>query len=267
MPAPPTKAEVKLSEDLQYRKQEIETRAEQVDSQDYFAMLGLDHKASASDVQTAYFKVAKAWHPDRLPAELAEMKPLVSKVFAKYNEAFAVLNDPPKRAEYLKTVEAGGGTGEEDEQVRRVVDAAFEFQKAEIYLKKNDISNAEQSAKSAAAADEDQVEYLALYVWIQAVKRGDPPVVPEGKTTAFYDDLISQLDMVIKKQPNLERALSYRATLLKRSGRDEKALRDFRQVVSINPKNIDALRELRLFQMRKDKKGKDDGLLGKLFKK
>jgi hypothetical protein len=99
------------------------------------------------------------------------------------------------------------------------------------------------------------------------VKRGDPPMVPEGKTSTFYDDLIGQLDTIIKKLPNLERALSYRATLLKRSGRDERALRDFRQIVTLNPKNIDALRELRLFQMRKEKKSGNDGLLGKIFKK
>jgi hypothetical protein len=38
--------------------------------------------------------------------------------------------------------------------------------------------------------------------------------------------------------------------------------------VQLNPKNIDAVREVRLNQMRRDKKRKDEtGLLGKLFKK
>ncbi len=229
-------------------------------------MLGLDKKASTSDIQTAYFKVAKAWHPDRLPVELGDLKPLMSKIFAKFNEAYGVLNDAVKRNEYIKTVEESGGITQEDEQVRRVVDASFEFQKAEIYLKKNDLVSAEHSARQAATADPDQNEYLALLVWIQALKRGDCPVVPEGKTSAFYDDLVGQLDMVIKREPNLERALFYRATLLKRSGRDDRALRDFRQVAQLNPKNIDAVRELRLFQMRKDKKS-DGGIMGKLFKK
>jgi Tfp pilus assembly protein PilF len=192
----------------------------------------------------------------------------VSKVFTKFNEANATLSDAQKRGEYIKNLDAGStGNAAEEEQIRRVVDASFEFQKAEIYLKKNDMANAEASAKAAATADPDQAEYVALLAWIQALKRGDPPGVAEGKTSSFYDDLIRELDGVIKKAPNLERALFYRASLLKRSGKDEKALRDFRQVATLNPKNIDALRELRLFQMRKEKKAGGDGIMGKIFKK
>jgi tetratricopeptide (TPR) repeat protein len=100
------------------------------------------------------------------------------------------------------------------------------------------------------------------------MKRGDPPILPEGKTSTFYDDLLSILDGVLAKDPMFEKALYYRAVLLKRSGREDKAMRDFKMAVQINPKNIDAVREVRLFQMRKDKKRKDEaGLLGKLFKK
>jgi curved DNA-binding protein CbpA len=220
-------------------------------------------------VQAAYFKIAKGWHPDRMPPELADLKSLVSKVFAKCNEAYATLSDATKRAEYAKAVEQGRGTAdEEQEAVRRVVDAALEFQKAEILLKKNNVAEAAELANRAAEADPEQGEYVALSLWIQSLKRGDPPALAEGKTSAFYKDLIDQLDVIIKKEPNLERALFYRGTLLKRSGFEEKAIRDFRMVSQLNPKNIDAQREMRLFIMRREKKAKDEaGLLGKLFKK
>jgi tetratricopeptide (TPR) repeat protein len=135
-------------------------------------------------------------------------------------------------------------------------------------LKKNDLAAAESFARRATMADPDQIEYIALVAWIQAMKRGDPPILPEGKTSTFYDDLLSILDGVLAKDPMFEKALYYRAVLLKRSGREDKAMRDFKMAVQINPKNIDAVREVRLFQMRKDKKRKDEaGLLGKLFKK
>jgi len=148
------------------------------------------------------------------------------------------------------------------------VDASIEHQKAEVMLKKNDLAAAEGFAKRAALADPEQVEYIALLTWIQALRRGDPPVVPEGKTSTFYDDLVSILDGVLVKDPMFERALYYRAVLLKRSGKEEKAMRDFKLAVQLNPKNIDAVREVRLNQMRRDKKRKDEtGLLGKLFKK
>ena len=231
-------------------------------------MLGVDESAGEPQIQAAYFKLAKAWHPDRLPPEIQELKPVISKIFTKFNEAYATLSDGAKRFEYAKTVSQGGGTSAEMEEVQRVVDAAIEFQKAEVLLKKNDLVQAEQYAKRAAQADPAQPEYRCVLAWISAMKRGDPPVVPEGKTSSFYDDIIAIFDDILKTDAMYERCLYYRGVLLKRSGRDEKAIRDFRMVVQLNPKNIDAVREVRLFQMRRDKKRKDEaGLIGKIFKK
>jgi tetratricopeptide (TPR) repeat protein len=257
-----------LPPDLKFRWQEIETKAAKIDKEDFFQMLELERNANDPQIQAAYFKVAKLWHPDRMPSELADLKPLVSKVFTKFNEAYATLSDATKRTEYVKTLDLGGGTSEEAEQVQRVVDAAIEFQKAEVLLKKNDLAQAEIYAQNAMTADPEQVEYQALVHWIKAMRRGDPPPLQEGKTTSFYDDLIMKFDDILKVDAMFERALYYRAVLLKRSGREEKAQRDFKMVVQLNPKNIDAVREVRLAQMRRDKKRSDEaGLLGKLFKK
>jgi len=255
--------------DHKHRWQEIELKAGRVEKENYYEMLDVPKDATDQAVQAAYFKLAKAWHPDRLPAELAELKPTVSTIFAKFNEAHNTLNDPAKRFEYEKSLASGGGAEDaEIEAVQRVVDAAIEFQKAEVMMKKNDLNGAENYAKRAAQADPDQAEYVALLTWIQALRRGDPPIVPEGKTSSFYDDLIMVYDGILAKEPMYERALYYRAVLLKRAGREERAMRDFRLVVQLNPKNIDAVREVRINQMRKDKKRKDEaGILGKLFKK
>jgi predicted TPR repeat methyltransferase len=68
--------------------------------------------------------------------------------------------------------------------------------------------------------------------------------------STHFDDLIQILDVVLAKEPRFERALFYRGTLLKRSGRIERALADFRLVAEINPRNIDAAREVRLHEMR-----------------
>jgi cytochrome c-type biogenesis protein CcmH/NrfG len=88
-----------------------------------------------------------------------------------------------------------------------------------------------------------------------------------------YDDLIQMLDEVLRGDPQYERALFYRGTLLKRSGKSDKAMRDFRLAADLNPKNLDAVREVRLFEMRKrDQKGEaggdaQGGLFGKWFKR
>ena len=73
------------------------------------------------------------------------------------------------------------------------------------------------------------------------------------------------LDMVVKQEPDYERALFYRGSLLKRSGHEDKALADFRKVVELNPRNIDAAREVRLQAVRAKKEQK--GIFGRLFSK
>ena len=246
-------------------------------------MLGVDGSATPEQIKAAYFGLAKSWHPDRLPADLNEVKPLVARVFARFSEAYQTLMDPVKNKEYQQLIKQGGGSPDDQEKVARVVDAALEFQKAEILLKKNDLAGAEQLATRAVSADPDQPEYLTLLVWIRAMRRGDPPELREGQTSTHYDDLIHTLDGVLTKEKEYERALYYRGVLLKRSGRLEKAIRDFRLASQLNPKNLDAVREVRLFEMRKrgggpapagPQKGgspkggdKPEGVFGKFFKR
>lgn len=254
------------------RRAEIAARAATVDSEDYFEMLGISADAPPDRVQSAYFALAKQWHPDRIAAELQDLKPLVARVFARISEAYQTLSDPKRRADYLKARDEGSGATDDDEKIARVVDAALEFQKAEVLLKKNDLPGAELRVRRALAADPEQPEYLTLLAWIQAQRRGEPPALADGAASAHYDDLIQALDAVLSKEARYERALFYRGMLLKRSGRSDKAIRDFRLAAEINPKNLDAVREVRVHEMR-NRPGNEPapagggGILGKFFKR
>ncbi|WP_437677995.1 DnaJ domain-containing protein [Sorangium sp. So ce131] len=269
-PPPRAAAGAAPSAEIAARRAEIEARAAAIDGESFFEMLGVAEDAPPERVQSAYFALAKQWHPDRTPPELQDIKPLVARVFARISEAYQTLSDPKRRAEYQKTPKEGASPAEDEEKIARVVDAALEFQKAEILLKKNDLVGAEVRARRALNADPDQPEYMTLLVWIQALRRGEPPALAEGATSAHYDDLIQTLDVVLRKEPRYERALFYRGMLLKRSGRIEKAIRDFRLAAEINPKNLDAIREVRVQEMRSRTNNDPTpagGLLGKFFKR
>ncbi len=62
---------------------------------DYYKVLGVDRKASESDIKSAYRKLARKFHPDVNPNNKeAEAK------FKEINEAYQVISDPEKRKKY-----------------------------------------------------------------------------------------------------------------------------------------------------------------------
>ena len=65
------------------------------DFKDYYAILGIEKKASADDIKKKFRKLALKYHPDRNPGDKqAEAR------FKEISEAYEVLSDPEKRRKY-----------------------------------------------------------------------------------------------------------------------------------------------------------------------
>ena len=77
--------------------------------EDYYEVLGVDRNASDKEITSAYRKLAKKYHPDLNHEPGAEEK------YKKVNEAYEVLHDKQKRAQYDQFGSAGvngqGGFG------------------------------------------------------------------------------------------------------------------------------------------------------------
>ena len=76
-----------------------------MDFKDYYKLLEVDAKATPEDIKKAYKRLARRFHPDVSKEKDAEQK------FKEVAEAYEVLKDADKRAEYdqLRTMGAGGG--------------------------------------------------------------------------------------------------------------------------------------------------------------
>lgn len=79
---------------------------------DYYEVLGVDKNASDAEIKKSYRKLAKKYHPDLNPGDKeAEQK------FKEVNEAYEVLSNPEKKANYDRFGHAGtdpngfGGSG------------------------------------------------------------------------------------------------------------------------------------------------------------
>lgn len=66
-----------------------------MDYKDYYKILGVDRKASADDIRSAYRKLAVKYHPDKNPGDKKS-----EDKFKEINEAYQVLSDEQKRARY-----------------------------------------------------------------------------------------------------------------------------------------------------------------------
>lgn len=79
-------------------------------SADYYAALGVSRSASQEEIQKAYRKLAKKYHPDMNPDDKA-----AQKKFKDVQQAYDVLSDEKKRKQYdqfgadFEQVGAGGG--------------------------------------------------------------------------------------------------------------------------------------------------------------
>jgi len=70
---------------------------------DYYKTLGLERKAAAGEIKKAYRRLARKYHPDLNPGDkAAEAK------FKEIQEAYAVLSDAKKKAEYDQFGYVGG---------------------------------------------------------------------------------------------------------------------------------------------------------------
>ncbi|MER3460740.1 MAG: molecular chaperone DnaJ, partial [candidate division GAL15 bacterium] len=64
-------------------------------ARDYYEILNVPRDASLEEIKAAYRRLAREYHPD-----VRKDDPQAEERFKEINEAYQVLSDPQKRAEY-----------------------------------------------------------------------------------------------------------------------------------------------------------------------
>jgi curved DNA-binding protein CbpA len=224
--------------------QAIREAGQKILAADHFAALNVSRTASADEIKKAFIEAVKAWHPDRMPPGTEQAKPLFTKVFARLELARTTLSDPERRARYI--VELAKPKTAATSNDLSTAEATLEFRKAEGLLKKNDHAQAEHHLRRAVQLAPENVEYQTLLVWLQA---------KPDTSQARLGELVGELDRLIARDAQAERAYFYRGHLKKRLDRIDAAMADFKRAAELNPRNVDAAREVRIHRMRQDRAG------------
>ena len=206
--------------------------APRMKERDLFARLGVPRGAGPEEVKSAFLKLARQFHPDRFAAPaLADLQDQVRDFFAAINEAYDVLSDDRRRAEYVGSQAAGGAGAQEA--------ARLDFQKGEACLRTRDLPRARGFFEAAARADPRPEHQAAL---AQALV-----LDPSRRARDRARELLTNA----MKDRTCDRAF-FVAGLLARDEKDDAgAERLFRAAVQANPKNADAIRELRAAEARR----------------
>ena len=233
----------------------IAHRAATIETDDPFTVLGIPDGASEEAARSAYFRLAKLWHPDRLPADLAPFRMEVEKVFEHMTRAHRTLTDPDLRREYLATGKTGAARGSGPANARPRAEVMREVDQA---LAKREFHAAESLARQLVSADAEDCEAHALVAWASTL-------AGEASEETLRAAL-PVLDKAVNGDRQCERAHYYRGIVHKRLGGNAAAFRDFTRVVALNPKHVDAQREIRIFEMRA-RKGSGEHALDALISK
>ena len=215
---------------------------------DHYSMLGLDAGAPVNDVRNAFFKFAKVLHPD-LPvfAEPAR-KAKVTRAFQAISSAHNTLSDPNRRAEYDQMLGTAGaikaGGIEPDPNLAKIY-----MHRSKQVLQQRQWAQAEDGLRAARElfgpdGDPECDTYLAWAIF-NNTDHSEQARADESK--GLLDGVMAQeLGGYIEAQ-----ASYYLAIWCKLQGEVPSVRKHLERCLKLDPRHIDAQRELRLFDRRR----------------
>jgi hypothetical protein len=214
----------------------FEAAAPRARAADMFERLGIARTATRDQVKAAYFQLAKQLHPDRFTsAAFADLAHRVKDLFANLNEAYEILSDDRKRADYMAR---SGSVGTNAAKAAERDAAAVDFQKAEACARTRDFARARGFYEAALRAD-PKPDYQVAYAWVLLQDPHGDRLRAKALAEAASRDPAS-----------FDRAAAVCTALARDEKNGEEAKRLLRCALQANPRNTEAERELRALESR-----------------
>jgi tetratricopeptide (TPR) repeat protein len=250
------------SDEIEY-KRDIERAHAAALKQNHYEFIGVMRPTDDPAVRAAYVRLAREYHPDRVASgplsEDTAFRDKVDTLFKRLGEAQNALATSETRASYDRTLDALGEAGQihDGKKTRRPIEAKSAFTMAETYFKKREYKQAEAHYRQAANFDSEDPRILTALAWCIFNN-------PDHEERVRVAEAKKRLLECINVHRHGDAA--YRMGLILRKAGDEVAAqRQFATAHRLDPQHVEANREVRLAEMRREKADdKKDGLLGKL---
>jgi CheY-like chemotaxis protein/tetratricopeptide (TPR) repeat protein len=237
--------ESELSPEEEKLRRELLATAESLRGRDHFGVLGVEKTATDDQIRETYFALAKRTHPDRFSGASEPLRRLAEEVFSLISQAYEVLGQRDRRNEYLKAQQTRERDRADLEEGERALKAELAFQKGIAMLRKKSHAEAAQLFREAVDQYPDEGEYHAYHGW--ALWLADPEA--EGRMELARAQILRGR----KLAPSSDKPYLFLGRLYKAEGKDAVAEKMFQKVIELDPDCVDAIRELRLIDMRRQR--------------
>lgn len=206
--------------------------------QTFFEVLGISKDADVNAVKVAYLKAARSFHPDTVPSDAPpEHAKVKADIFALISEANRTLGDAKLREEYVAELAAGGPGSKID--MEKLLRAEERFSRGQVLANSNNRKYAD-AVKLFDEAVELFAEEGAYYSW-----RAYAKYMAIADKVAARKEAQRDLDTGLKMSPNVDQG-HYTLGLIARDAGDKRAAKShFEKCLQLNPRHIDAAREMR----------------------
>ena len=219
----------------------------------HYEVLGVEPGAELEEVKKAYFVAAKRFHSDSFSGlELGSARKAGEELFSKVNEAYSVLVDKEKRAEYDVFLDRKAKGLPTD--VSAILRAEGVFQKGELLFKSGRWEDAEALFREAIALNHAEAEFHA-YLGMAIFKRTGRP-----------GDGLQHLEKALELDPRLRSGVLFAAQVLDAQGDVERAKALLKKASDKDPEFTLAKEELRRLKNKPAAQAKG-GFFSRLLKK
>ncbi len=217
-----------------------------LDTDDYFAILEIEHDAKAQDIENAYYKVLQDFRLQDIEASYSSEREreLASQLLDRATLAHRTLSEDESRAAYVKSLKASGSKKHIEIPPRLLADV--EAQKGKLAIGVKHYQDAMELFDKAIGLYPKEPSYHFKFGTAAYFKALDE--TPADQPLA--DKVRKPFLKAIAIDPAYDQARMYLGYISKRNGEYERALKEFSSALHYNPGNRRANSEVRLLKKR-----------------